>query len=36
MSAAVLAFAWDNWIGLGLAVGLIGFLVIALLYPDRF
>jgi K+-transporting ATPase KdpF subunit len=36
MTAVVLAASWDNWLGLGLAVALLGFLVLALLYPERF
>lgn len=36
MSAGVFAAAWDNWVGLALAVALIGFLVVALLFPERF
>jgi K+-transporting ATPase KdpF subunit len=26
----------DNWIGLGLAIGLLVFLVIVLVFPERF
>jgi K+-transporting ATPase KdpF subunit len=36
MTAAVLAAAIDNWVGLGLAALLVVFLVIALLRPERF
>lgn len=36
MIGSVFAAALDNWLGLGLAVGLIVFLVTALLFPDRF
>lgn len=36
MNGGVLAAAADNWIGLGLAVALVVFLVIALLFPERF
>lgn len=36
MTRWVLAAAVDNWIGLGLAVALVAFLVIALLFPERF
>jgi K+-transporting ATPase KdpF subunit len=31
-----LASAADNWIGLGIAVGLLVYLVLALLFPERF
>lgn len=34
--AVVLADAADNWIGLGLAVVLLVFLVVALVFPERF
>lgn len=36
MGTVVLATSLDNWIGLGLAVVLIVFLVVALLFPERF
>ena len=36
MNATVFAAAVDNWLGLGLAVCLIVFLVAALLFPERF
>lgn len=36
MIGAALAVAWDNWVGLVLAVALVGFLAVALLYPERF
>lgn len=36
MTASVLAAAFDNWVGLGLATALVVFLVIALLFPERF
>lgn len=36
MTAAVFANAVENWIGLGLAMALVVFLVVALLYPERF
>ena len=32
----ILADAADNWIGLGLAVALLGFLIVALVFPERF
>lgn len=34
--SAVLAASYDNWLGLGLALALVVFLVIALLYPEKF
>lgn len=34
--AVVFAAAADNWIGLDLAVLLLGFLVVALVFPERF
>lgn len=30
------AGAADNWIGLGISVGLLVFLVLALVFPERF
>ena len=36
MTTGVLAAAVDNWLGLGSAVCVMVFLVIALLFPDRF
>ena len=36
MTGSVLAAAADNWIGLGLAVALVIFLVVALVFPERF
>lgn len=36
MTGTVFAVAWDNWVGLGLSVALVVFLVVALLYPERF
>lgn len=36
MTGAVLAAALDNWLGLGLAVALVVFLIAALLFPERF
>lgn len=36
MIGAVLAATWDNWVGLGLAVALVVFLAVALLFPERF
>ena len=36
MSGVVLAASWDNWAGLAVAVALVVFLVLALLYPERF
>lgn len=36
MTGSVIAAAVDNWIGLGLAVALVAFLVVALLFPERF
>ena len=36
MTADVLAAALDNWLGLGLTVCLLVFLVAALLFPERF
>jgi len=32
----IVASAADNWIGLGIAVGLLVFLVIALVFPEKF
>lgn len=32
----MIAAAADNWIGLGLAVGVIAYLVIVLVHPERF
>lgn len=36
MSASILASVVDNALGLGLAVAAVVFLVLALLYPERF
>jgi hypothetical protein len=36
MTGAVLGAAIDNWLGLGLAVAVIVFLAVALLFPERF
>ena len=36
MTTAVFASAAENWIGLALAVALVVFLIVALLYPERF
>jgi K+-transporting ATPase KdpF subunit len=36
MTAVVLASSAENWVGLGLAALLVVFLVIALLFPERF
>jgi hypothetical protein len=32
----MIAAAYDNWIGLGLAVATVLYLVIVLAYPERF
>lgn len=34
--ALVVASAVDNWVGLGVAVALVVFLVVELLFPERF
>jgi K+-transporting ATPase KdpF subunit len=36
MSGVVFASTLENWVGLGLAMALVVFLVVALLYPERF
>jgi F subunit of K+-transporting ATPase (Potass_KdpF) len=36
MSAAILAAAVDNWIGLGLAAAAAAYLVVVLVFPERF
>lgn len=36
MTGTVFAAAWDNGLGLVLAVVLVGFLIVALLFPERF
>lgn len=36
MSGVVFGSTVENWIGLGLAVALVVFLAVALLYPERF
>lgn len=36
MSGVMFARTVENWIGLGLAVALVVFLIVALLFPERF
>ena len=36
MSLVLAAASLDNWIGLGLAVGLAIYLILVLLFPERF
>jgi K+-transporting ATPase KdpF subunit len=32
----MIAAAYDNWVGLGLAVAAIAYLVVVLIHPERF
>ena len=34
--AVVLASATDNWVGLGIAVAVVIYLVVVLLFPEKF